>query len=102
MLQFTRFSEAEITVDFDVDPGDFANVCVVFSQHGRKLVKDKRDLVVEDNGIGTAWTASFTLSAEETASFSAHEPAFVQIQMVSGSGGVTPSNVEEVDIVDIA
>ena len=103
MVQFTRKSEAELTVTFDVDPAGYADILVIFTQHGkRKCVKGKGDMVIEDNGAGTEWTLRIKLSPEETGRFNASEPAWVQIQLVAGNGAVTPSNVDEVDVVDIA
>lgn len=86
------------------DPAELQDAVALFRQNGRiVLEKGKEEITVqpaECNCGCERWTASVTISAEESARFDAGGIGFAQIVALRESGVQDPGEIYEFDICD--
>lgn len=98
----TRLTTPRQEFQFDTDPSDFARIQITYNQDGNNiLVKEKNDLTIEQTEDGT-WTASFTMTQEETALFDPDgDVVRCQTRILTTQGEALASDIATIKVKDV-
>lgn len=93
-----RFTTPTHTFSFPLDVSSAREILVTYSQNAKiVLEKHKADLTIAEDGKA----ASFMLSEDESALFSAFRPVSVQVRVLTSGGESLASAVQEVSVLPV-
>lgn len=100
-----RASTPKHVFTFDFDPDRyFKRIQITYAQDNEIiLTKEKEDLVfdIKETACGTAWTASFQLTQEESKLFIGRPFASVQIRFLDTAGNVVTSPAVRIRVENV-
>ena len=98
----TRLTTPRQEFQFDTDPSDFTRIQITYQQDDQNiLVKEKNDLTIEQTS-DTAWTASFTMTQEETALFDPDgDVVRCQTRVLTAAGEALASDIVTIKVKDV-
>lgn len=93
-----RFTTPTHTFRFSTEVNEAREILITYAQNGKiVLEKHKDELTISDDGK----MASFMLSEEESAKFSAFRPVSVQVRILTSGGESFASAVQEVSVMPV-